>query len=52
MSELEITARQVKELRDKTGAPIMDCKRALAEASADMEKAIRLLREKGLWARA
>ena len=43
-----ITADQVKQLRDKTGAGMMDCKQALTEASGDMEKAIELLRKKGL----
>ncbi len=48
MSGPEITAKQVKELRDKTGAGMMDCKHALAEVNGDMEKAVRHLREKGL----
>ena len=43
-----ITARDVKTLREKTGAGMMDCKKALTEANGDMEKAIELLREKGL----
>jgi elongation factor Ts len=43
-----ITASQVKELRTRTGAGMMDCKRALTEANGDMEKAIDILREKGL----
>jgi elongation factor Ts len=43
-----ITADQVKQLRDKTGAGMMDCKQALTEASGDMDKAIELLRKKGL----
>ena len=42
------TAAQVKELRDKTGAGMMDCKSALDEANGDMDKAIELLRKKGL----
>ena len=42
-----ITADQVKELRDKTGVPMMDCKRALEESSGDMEKAVEILRKKG-----
>lgn len=42
-----ITADQVKELRDKTGVPMMDCKRALEEASGDMDKAVDILRKKG-----
>jgi elongation factor Ts len=44
----EITAAMVKELREATGSGIMDCKRVLAEAEGDMEKAIDLLRKKGL----
>jgi elongation factor Ts len=44
----EISAALVKELRDQTGAPMMDCKRALQETNGDMEAAVRLLREKGL----
>lgn len=43
-----ITAQMVKELRDKTGAGMMDSKKALTEANGDIEKAIELLREKGL----
>jgi elongation factor Ts len=42
-----ITAAQVNELRQKTGAGMMDCKRALTEAEGDFEKAIELLRKKG-----
>jgi elongation factor Ts len=45
---VEINARDVKALRDATGAGMMDCKRALAEAGGDLEAAKRLLREKGL----
>ena len=44
----EITAAMVKQLRDKTGSGMMDCKKALAENSGDMEKAIDFLRKKGL----
>jgi elongation factor Ts len=44
----EITAAQVKALRDATGAGMMDCKRALIEADGDMARATELLREKGL----
>src|ERR671915_444636 len=44
----EISARDVKALRDATGAGMMDCKQALAEANGDLEVAKRLLREKGL----
>ena len=43
-----ITASMVKELREKTGAGMMDCKKVLTEAEGDMEKAIELLREKGI----
>lgn len=43
-----ISAQAVKELRDKTGAGMMDCKKALTEANGDIEKAIDVLREKGL----
>ncbi len=39
---MAITAEQVKELRDRTGAGIMDCKKILTEAERDMEKAIEL----------
>ncbi|MGB4437903.1 MAG: translation elongation factor Ts [Sedimentibacter sp.] len=45
---MEITATMVKELRDKTNAGMMDCKKALKETDGDMEKAIDFLREKGL----
>ncbi|MCK6600951.1 MAG: translation elongation factor Ts [Bacteroidetes bacterium] len=43
----EITAKDVASLREKTGAGMMDCKKALTEANGDMEKAIELLRKKG-----
>jgi elongation factor Ts len=43
-----ISAQVVKELREKTGAGMMDCKKALSEANGDMEKAIEVLRERGL----
>jgi elongation factor Ts len=43
----EISAGAVKDLRERTGAGMMDCKRALADASGDAEKAIELLRERG-----
>src|SRR5208283_213226 len=43
-----ISAAQVKELREKTGAPMMDCKSALTEAKGDLEQAIVLLRKKGV----
>ena len=45
---MEISAQMVKELRETTGAGMMDCKKALAEANGDMDKAIDILREKGL----
>lgn len=45
---MEITAKLVKELRDQTGAGMMDCKKVLGEADGDMEKATTLLREKGI----
>ena len=45
---MAITAAQVKELREKTGAGMMDCKKVLQEADGNMEKAMELLREKGL----
>ncbi len=44
----EITAAQVKELRDATNVSMMECKRALVEAAGDKDKALRLLRESGL----
>ncbi len=43
-----ITAQLVKELREKTGVGMMDCKKALAESGGDMEKAVEFLRKKGL----
>ena len=43
-----ITAQLVKELREKTGAGMMDCKKVLTEANGDMEKAAELLRERGI----
>jgi len=45
---MSITAGMVKELREKTGAGMMDCKKALTEAEGKMEKAVEILREKGL----
>ena len=44
----EITAAMVKDLREKTGAGMMDCKAALAETQGDMEAAVDTLRKKGL----
>ena len=43
-----VSAAMVKELREKTGAGMMDCKKVLTEADGDMEKAIELLRERGI----
>ncbi len=45
---MKITAAQVKELREKTGAGMLDCKNTLMETDGDIEKAVDLLREKGL----
>ncbi len=45
---MKITSQMVKELRDKTNAGMMDCKKALGETDGDMEKAVDLLRQKGL----
>ncbi|GFZ29645.1 elongation factor Ts [Clostridium zeae] len=47
-----ITAQAVKELRERTGAGMMDCKKALTETNGDMDKAVEVLREKGLAAAA
>jgi elongation factor Ts len=44
---MEITAEKVKELRERTGIGMMECKAALAESDCDLEKAIELLRKKG-----
>lgn len=44
----EISAKQVKELREKTGAGMMDCKKALAENDGDLPKAVEWLRQKGI----
>jgi elongation factor Ts len=43
----EISAKVVKELREKTGAGMMDCKKALQETEGDLEKAVDYLRKKG-----
>jgi len=48
----DISAELVKELRERTGAGFMDCKRALTESNGDLDKAILILREKGLAAAA
>ena len=45
---MEISAAMVKDLRDRTGAGMMDCKRALVDTQGDIEKAIEILRERGL----
>lgn len=45
---MAISASQVNELRQKTGAGMMDCKKALEECAGDMEKAVEVLRKKGL----
>ena len=45
---MKITSQMVKDLRDQTAAGMMDCKRALGETDGDMEKAVDLLRQKGL----
>jgi elongation factor Ts len=45
---MEISAQAVKALREKTGAGMMDCKHALAESGGDVEKAVNILREKGI----
>ena len=45
---MEITAQMVKELRERTGAPMMDCKAALSEAQGNVESAIDVLRTRGL----
>lgn len=49
---MSISAALVKELREKTGAGMMDCKKALVETNGDLDKAIDFLREKGLAAAA
>ena len=45
---MAVTATQVKELRDRTNAGIMDCKKVLVETDGNIEKAIELLRERGI----
>ena len=45
---MNISATQVKELREKTGAPMMDCKHALTEAKGDLEQAVVVLRKRGV----
>jgi elongation factor Ts len=48
MTENVVTAAQVKDLREKTGAPMMDCRSALTEAKGDIEQAVIVLRKKGM----
>ena len=48
MSTMAFTAKDVKELREKTGCGMMDCKKALTASDGDMDKALDFLREKGL----
>jgi len=48
MAEVAVTTSQIMDLRKRTGAGMMDCKKALIEANGDMEKAIEILRKKGL----
>jgi elongation factor Ts len=48
MTETVVTAAQVKDLREKTGAPMMDCRSALTEAKGDIEQAVIVLRKKGM----
>ena len=45
---MQVTSEMVKELRERTGAPMMDCKRALVESEGDLEKAIEHLRKQGM----
>jgi len=49
---MAISAQLVKELREKTGAGMMDCQRALSEANGDLDEAVKVLRKKGLSAAA
>lgn len=51
-THMEITAAQVKDLRERTGAPMMDCKKALTEAKGDMSEAEVILRKQGMAAAA
>ena len=48
MTETPITAAQVKDLREKTGAPMMDCRSALTEAKGNIEEAVIILKKKGM----
>src|SRR5690349_25137937 len=45
---VNISAAQVKDLREKTGAPMMDCKQALNESKGDLEQAVVILRKRGV----
>jgi len=45
---MEITAKQVKELRDKTNVGLMECKKALAESNGNIDEAVKILRKKGI----
>jgi elongation factor Ts len=45
---MQVTSEMVKELRDRTGAPMMDCKRALAEVEGDLDQAVDVLRKLGV----
>jgi elongation factor Ts len=45
---MTITAEQVRQLREQTGAGMMECKKALAETSGDFEKAVQVLRKSGI----
>ncbi len=49
---MQVTATLVKELRERTGAPMMDCKKALVETEGDLDKAVDVLRKKGIAAAA
>ncbi|HME60761.1 MAG TPA: translation elongation factor Ts, partial [Candidatus Binatia bacterium] len=49
---MDVSASAVKELRERTGAGMMDCKKALAESGGDLQKAVDYLRQKGLAAAA
>ncbi|MGB1274870.1 MAG: elongation factor Ts, partial [Nannocystaceae bacterium] len=44
---MKVSAAQIKELRERTGSGMMDCKKALSEANGDFEQAIDILRKKG-----
>ena len=47
-AQTNVSATQVKELREKTGAPMMDCRNALQEAKGDLEAAVVVLRKRGM----